>query len=529
MTEKNKKLSIYILLIAVVALCIFFVREFIFWTSDKTENESVLSQEEISDTTDEQPPADLNPNENVSNNTNESEMIHDEEAVREVLSALSKRDIRVLLYDTNYSSVYHEIIKITSDVDFTIQTENSIKEYSAGDVVTLTSGTYENDYTVFVKPTDNTGKIELLSVTRAQGIPQYSGFFEITQKEKGLCIVNEVDIETYLYSVVPSEMPSYYPLEALKAQAISARTYAYERMLHSDLKDFNADVSDSSNHQVYNNIEWQETTNRAVDETKGMFMFYGDTLAKTYYYSTSCGIGADEEVWSMSNISYLNNSDISVSGYRQLAVEAGNMQGDSDLLQNTMNYSDETVFREWIELSSLETDSFEKNENYYRWNYTVTVNPDVIYDRIKDRKNNGDGSITCTKDTFVNPGSITNIEVIKRAASGYAMTLSIEGENASYVINGQNNIRYILCNSLSSVVTNNGSLAKCEKLIPSAFFVVTNTVENGIVLEYTLTGGGHGHGVGMSQNGAKNMADMGMSYNDILDFFYQGTMLIEVV
>ena len=52
-------------------------------------------------------------------------MIHDEEAVRKVLSALSKRDIRVLLYDTNYSSVYHEIIKITSDVNITIQTENS--------------------------------------------------------------------------------------------------------------------------------------------------------------------------------------------------------------------------------------------------------------------------------------------------------------------------------------------------------------------------------------------------------------------
>ena len=154
---------------------------------------------------------------------------------------------------------------------------------------------------------------------------------------------------------------------------------------------------------------------------------------------------------------------------------------------------------------------------------------DVTLIEKKDKKNNGDGSITCTKDTFVNPGNITNIEVIKRAESGYAMTLSIEGENASYEINGQNNIRYILCNSLSSVVTNTGSLAKCEKLIPSAFFVVTNTVENGIVLEYTLTGGGHGHGVGMSQNGAKNMADMGMSYNDILDFFYQGTMLIEVV
>ena len=64
------------------------------------------------------------------------------------------------------------------------------------------------------------------SIERGQGTPVYPGHMEITKEEEGLLLLNEVDLEEYLKRVVPSEMPQSYELEALKAQAICARTYA---------------------------------------------------------------------------------------------------------------------------------------------------------------------------------------------------------------------------------------------------------------------------------------------------------------
>ena len=94
---------------------------------------------------------------------------------------------------------------------------------------------------IYVEPEALTGRIKLLSVERAQGNPEYRGKMEIARAEEGLVLVNEVLLEEYLYSVVPSEMPSSYPLEALKAQAVCARTYAYRHMQHSGIAGFGAD------------------------------------------------------------------------------------------------------------------------------------------------------------------------------------------------------------------------------------------------------------------------------------------------
>ena len=71
----------------------------------------------------------------------------------------------------------------------------------------------------------------MASVSRQQvSTPEYFGCFEIGKESEGLLLVNEVDIEDYLTRVVPSEMPSSYEVEALKAQAVCARTYAYRQI-----------------------------------------------------------------------------------------------------------------------------------------------------------------------------------------------------------------------------------------------------------------------------------------------------------
>ena len=98
-------------------------------------------------------------------------------------------------------------------------------------------------------------------------------------------MINELLLEEYLYAVVPSEMPASYPLEALKAQAVCARTYAYARILHAGLPEYGAHVDDSTAFQVYNNILENAQTTKAVRETKGELLWYGQELADTYYYS----------------------------------------------------------------------------------------------------------------------------------------------------------------------------------------------------------------------------------------------------
>ena len=70
------------------------------------------------------------------------------------------------------------------------------------------------------------GMITVRNIERSQGTPVYPGHMEITGEEEGLLLLNEVDLEEYLKRVVPSEMPHTYELEALKAQAVCARTYA---------------------------------------------------------------------------------------------------------------------------------------------------------------------------------------------------------------------------------------------------------------------------------------------------------------
>ena len=108
---------------------------------------------------------------------------------------------------------------------------------------------------IVVEPEALTGRVRLENVGRSQGTPSYRGKLELVKGEEGILVINEVLLEEYLYAVVPSEMPSSYPLEALKSQAICARTYAYDKMCHAGLARYGAHVDDSSAFQVYNNIE----------------------------------------------------------------------------------------------------------------------------------------------------------------------------------------------------------------------------------------------------------------------------------
>lgn len=376
----------------------------------------------------------------------------------------------------------------------------------------------------------------------------YRGSVECYRDAEGLLLINELPLEEYLYAVVPSEMPASYPPEALKAQAVCARTYAYLCILHAGLPEAGAHVDDTTSYQVYHNCSENTATTTAVKETDGILLTYQGEPAQNYYYSTSCGVGTDAAIWksgSGQDISYLRAGllcmpeDIAAdhAGETKNAVEDVENIDDAksiDIAGGTWTPDDlrmEENFRTFI-TSVGETD-LEKNEPWYRWIYTVeAIDAEVMLARIKERYAVSPQSVlTRTEgDYFVSQpidklGKIKELDITHRGAGGVADELLIETDAGTYKILAEYNIRCVLCDGAGEVVKQDGSTVVPSSLLPSGFFVIETGKRKGNVVGYTLTGGGYGHGVGMSQNGARALGEEGCSYSRILGFFFPGCEL----
>ena len=135
---------------------------------------------------------------------------------------------------------------------------------------------------------DNTADIGICQ--KKSGSTCLSGNPGSDKRGRGIRIINQVDLESYLKGVVPSEMPADAPVEALCAQAVCARTYAVRQIREQRMAEWNADVDDTVSCQVYNNIPEQETSNQAVDATCGMVMLCGGEPIEAYFFFDFLGI-----------------------------------------------------------------------------------------------------------------------------------------------------------------------------------------------------------------------------------------------
>jgi stage II sporulation protein D len=133
----------------------------------------------------------------------------------------------------------------------------------------------------------------------------YRGELRIAKSARGdMDVINVLDVEAYLYGVVPKEMSPQWPLEALKAQAIAARTYVlYQKEKNKD-RDY--DVIATTASQVYGGAGAESAiSNQAVDETRGMVLLYDGQLALTYFHANSGGMTEEaRRVWS-ADVPYL--------------------------------------------------------------------------------------------------------------------------------------------------------------------------------------------------------------------------------
>ncbi len=207
--------------------------------------------------------------------------------------AVDFTNIRVLLTigsPTNFGIILNGSYFITSDGnpiggigprDYTVQVEGSNVSLFMDSIKVAIGGT------LTLSPQDDkTIKINHPDI----GNKEYKGEFIFTAPGGRLQLVNKLNIETYLYGVLPYEMSNTFPLEALKAQAVCARTFAATRIAGAKPTD-SYDLDDTGAHaQVYGGYDQsKDRCIQAVDETRNKVLKYGDSAFVNCYYSASNG------------------------------------------------------------------------------------------------------------------------------------------------------------------------------------------------------------------------------------------------
>lgn len=383
----------------------------------------------------------------------------------------------------------------------------------------------------------------------------YRGTIECYRTKEGMVLINELLLEEYLYAVVPSEMPASYPMEALKAQAVCARTYAYRYMQNAGLPELGAHVDDTTAFQVYHNCPEHATTTTAVKETDGIVLVYQGKPAENYYFSTSCGVTTDTGVWKKGDgrdTSYMHATRLSSgdenakdTNIKDINIKDTNIKDTSTKDTSTIDTSTEdtgskdiqvddlqkeTVFERFI--TAVDEKDYESEEPWYRWRYDVhEMDEKVLFSRMKERYETVPECVLTKSDgeyvskSIPKAESIVDLCIEKRGPGGVADELLIITKKNTYKIIAEYNIRYILCDGKSVVTKQDDSTTIPGTLVPSGFFVLKTGKHGKSVVGYTLIGGGYGHGVGMSQNGAKNLGEEGLDYKQILQTFFEGCEL----
>lgn len=435
---------------------------------------------------------------------------------------LTAKDIRVLIMDTGYQSLFHDRVTVSSQDGFTIQKGEEIIHVPAGELADIyPESEYMSEGRIILKAEGISNAITILSIERSYGNPYYSGTLEIACEGDKLVVINELPLEEYLYHVVPSEMPVGFGVEALKVQAVCARSYAYRHLLDNSYRMYGAHVDDSVNFQVYNNIEAQPDSTQAVKETYGQVITKHGAVVSAYYYSTSCGYMSDISLWS-------GNAE----AYDMYVAKAVNPQ------ETRLDLSKEENFKNFI-YSENEGD-FDYGFPFYRWN--VELGLEYLTGRINEylavRYGAEPGNIlTMTSDgeyVSVAPadggayvGELLSLEVAERSSGGAIKQLLIHGTKGDVLVRGELNIRYVLGPGDNLINTHTASQTTFY-ILPSAYMYPEEIYQEGALTGYRFVGGGYGHGIGMSQNAVSSMVKQGMRYDQIVEFFYDGVDIMNI-
>ncbi len=289
---------------------------------------------------------------------------------------------------------------------------------------------------------------------------RYAGELRVSLNNKKLNIINYLELEKYLKSVVGSEMPKEFPLAALQAQAIAARTYALKLL---DKNKF-FDLHSTQASQVYLGLESETAkTNRAVKSTNSLALFYHNQLIDAVFHSSSGGRTENSgQVWKY-QLPYLK----SVIDYDQ-------------------------------------------NSTKYKWTNKFTSEE--------------------LEEIFSELGGVNSIQIINKSNTGRVLKIRLYGTNGNKFISGKYFRQKLKLLSTKfdvglkfNQVNLDNKLNSDKKIVEDLTFQALPPIPTDYFL--LVKGYGAGHGVGMSQWGAKSMAERGASFRKILKHYYTGVQI----
>jgi stage II sporulation protein D len=310
---------------------------------------------------------------------------------------------------------------------------------------------------------------------------RYSGSLIFTFDRNGLvAVVNETTLERILYGVVPAEIYTSAPAEALRAQAVAARSEILRDLGARHLADPYMTCSDQRC-QVYGGLAYEQTpTTNAVDATRGTVLTSGDLIIRANYSANNGGFAAsNQSTWGDAEQPYLRAR---FDGPGDGGVYADGLTNDElvrDFLANPPDV--------WSDITSF------GSGRSFRW--TETLDAEALTTAVNQRYAVGD---------------VRGLEILARDSSGRVTQMRITGDRDEVVVERELNVRRAF-----------GGLR-------SALFVMEVETSGSSLVSVTFVGGGFGHGVGLCQSGSIGAAEAGLSYEEILENYYPGTVLREL-
>ncbi|MFN6562127.1 MAG: SpoIID/LytB domain-containing protein [Nostoc sp. ChiSLP01] len=314
---------------------------------------------------------------------------------------------------------------------------------------------------------------------KPQNARLYAGRLNLQPNAYGTyTLVNQVPLETYLRGVVPYEIGIDAPTAALEAQTILARTYALR-----NLRRFAADnyqLCADTHCQVYYGLNGAAAkTDQAIAATRGKVLTYKNELVDALYSSTTGGVTASfSDVWNGEDRPYL----------RPVVDAATNLWNLSK-----QSLADEKNFQKFI---NIRQGFNESKWNMFRWRRETRIE-DIIKDLQK--------FLRVTNSPHAKFKKIQAMAVVKRSESGRILELAVKTDNSTFILH-KDEVRSAFAAPTSTL-----------------FYIEPLNKGKPELWGYAFIGGGLGHGVGLSQTGAQNLAKLGWSNQKILQFYYPGT------
>jgi len=289
-------------------------------------------------------------------------------------------------------------------------------------------------------------------------------------------LIQKIKFDDYLNGVLPHEIGSNSPLEALKAQAVIARTWGIYNAKRFNMDKFHLCVTTQC--QVYKpsnspNIK----VKKAIRETSNLIITYKNKPINSFYHASNGGISAmASESWNISDKSYFN-------------AKLDNSKSINNSFKLPM--SNEFKLNQFL---SIEKEKF-YGSNHSRFRWEKTISSLMVRDYL-------------IKNNFLKVHeNISSLTVLERGPSGRVTKLKISTDSIN-----------------KTIILAKDDIRRTLSFLPSNLFTINKLNDN----LWLFSGGGFGHGVGLSQSAAIEMAELGFTYEQILDRYYQGTSIQKI-